>query len=374
MLIIIFLLMIFKKVSPYLITEKVFSQQQRSIKLDFYSYNSYNSNNFAYSYAFNSGCSYNSYSFFNSFNSFNSFSFYKAKSNKFFTQASLPYVKSTMSYSFTHNIWSSTIPATLMPTTPATLTPTTPATLTPTTPATLTPTTPATLTPTIPATLMPTIPATLMPTQAPVSSTLTFETAMTLSGFTQPVIDNNSLNAIILSIAKSANISSNYVFIKEYSFVNGRRKLTIFNIQNLYNLFLVSQFNIPITNSIVNPSSLYTNVASSLQTSISSGAFVSYLLTLNTSISSMNLTISNYTISHMNIVYNVPTTAPTIVMDGSIVDELGAIVVVKIVFITMAVFIGFLFIFMQILKRVNGYNKNIVMNENNSENQIHISI
>ena len=375
MLIIIFLLITLNKVSPYLITEKVFSQQKRSfIENEFGIYNSYNSNNFIYSNAFNS------YSFFCSNSKYISYSFYSYNSIK----SSSHYITQVGSLSQTYsNMYSLSYSPTLVPTTTiapiATLVPTTSPTtyiftMLPTKSPTMLPTKSPTILPTPMLTLSPTMSPTplltLAPTQAPIVSTLTFETAITLSGFSQPVIDNNSLNAIILSIAKSANISSNYVSIKEYSFVNGRRRLNIM-LQNLYNLLFISQFNIPITNSIVNPSSLYNNVATSLQTSISSGAFVSYLLTLNTSISSMNLTISNYTMSQMNIIYNVPTSAPTIIMDGSVVLKLGIIEVIKIVFISMAGFIAFLFVFMLIIKRVNKYNVN---NVSVNHNEISISV
>ena len=388
MLIIIFLLITLNKVSPYLITEKVFSQQISYVKMNYVSlynsYNSYYSNNFVYSNAFNSG------SFFCSNSKYISYSFYSYNSIK----SSSHYITQVGSLSQTYsNMYSISYSPTVMPTaiiapttSPTTYiftifptkSPTPLLTLAPTYIPTLIPTLMPTYSPTHSPTLVSTTAAptpllTLAPTQAPVASTLTFETAITLSGFSQPVIDNNSLNAIILSIAKSANISSNYVSIKEYSFVNGRRRLDIM-LQNLYNLLFISQFNIPLTSSIVNPSSLYTSLTNNIQTSISSGAFVSYLLTLNTSISSMNLTISNYTMSQMNIVYNVPTSAPTIIIDGLVVPKLGLIEVIKIVFISMAGFIAFLFVFMLIIKKVNKYNINNITNINNSVNHNEISI
>ena len=385
MLIIIFLLITLNKVSPYLITEKVFSQQISYVKMNYVSlynsYNSYYSNNFVYSNAFNSG------SFFCSNSKYISYSFYSYNSIK----SSSHYITQVGSLSQTYsNMYSISYSPTVMPTaiiapttSPTTYiftifptkSPTPLLTLAPTYIPTLIPTLMPTYSPTHSPTLVSTTAAptpllTLAPTQAPVASTLTFETAITLSGFSQPVIDNNSLNAIILSIAKSANISSNYVSIKEYSFVNGRRRLNIM-LQNLYNLLFISQFNIPLTSSIVNPSSLYTSLTNNIQTSISSGAFVSYLLTLNSSISNMNLTISNYTMSQMNIIYNVPTSAPTIIMDGSVVPKLGIIEVIKIVFISMAGFITFLYVFMLIIKRVNKYNVN---NNIINHNEISISV
>jgi hypothetical protein len=247
------------------------------------------------------------------------------------------------------------------------------------------PTASPTLIPTLIPTLMPTLMLTLMPTLMPTQSLtliptiytnsyLKFETSMTLSGFTQPILDDNSLIAIVLSIANSANISSNYVSIKEYSFVNGRRRLT-FTLKNLYNLFLVSQIIIPLTNNNIISTSLYTSLTTNIQNSISSGFFITYLLSqsalLNASISNINISVSNYTISKMNIVNNVPTSYPTSVnYDDNSVENLSDILIVKILFITMAVFIIILFIYMQVLKRYNNYNLNNYNLNNNISNRV----
>jgi hypothetical protein len=243
----------------------------------------------------------------------------------------------------------------------------------PTASPTLIPTLMPTLIPTLIPTLMPTLIPTLIPTQSLTliptiytNSYLKFETSMTLSGFTQPILDDNSLLAIVLSIAHSANISSNYVSIKEYSFVNGRRRLT-FTLKNLYNLFLVSQILIPILNNNIIQTSLYTSLTTNIQNSISSGSFITYLLSqsalLNASISNINISVSNYTISQMNIVTNVPTSYPTSFdYDGNSVENLSDIFIIKIVLITIAVFIAILFIFVQVLKRYNNYNVNNIHN------------
>jgi|LakMenE18May11ns_1017448.scaffolds.fasta_scaffold9780052_1 hypothetical protein len=331
MLIILFFLITFVNVSPYLIAGKTFSHQMRShIENDLYltCYNSYKSNNL-YSNAFNSGNFYNSYS-----------SSITKSRNLYITQVdslSQAYVKSTNVYSLTYN-------PTFQPTT---------------------------FIPTYnPTTIKPSLIPTLVPTQL-IEQSLTFETSITLTGFTQPVIDADSLTAIIFSIAKSANISFNYVSIKEYSFINGRRRLFTLTLQNLYNLLLVSQISIPFTN-VVNPYSLYVVATNNIQTSINSGAFITYLLSLNSSISGANLTISNYTMSQMNTVINVPTSLPTSIFDENIVPHLNPIIVVKIVFISMAIFISFLFVFMLIIKKFNKHEKLNTISHNNIHINIHV--
>jgi hypothetical protein len=345
MLIILFFLITFVNVSPHLIAGKTFSHQMRShIENDLYltCYNSYKSNNL-YSNAFNSGNFYNSYSssitksrnlyitqvdslsqaYVKSTNVYyqtSSYSSITKSRNLYITQVdslSQAYVKSTNVYSLTYN----------------------------------------------PTTIKPSLIPTLVPTQL-IEQSLTFETSITLTGFTQPVIDADSLTAIIFSIAKSANISFNYVSIKEYSFINGRRRLFTLTLQNLYNLLLVSQISIPFTN-VVNPYSIYVVATNNIQTSINSGAFITYLLSLNSSISGANLTISNYTMSQMNIVINVPTSLPTSIFDENIVPHLNPIIVFKIVFISMAIFISFLFVFMLIIKKFNKYEKLNTISHNN---------
>jgi hypothetical protein len=238
---------------------------------------------------------------------------------------------------------------------------------------TLKPTLQLTLKPTQSLTLKPTQSLTLIPTIY-TNSYLKFETSITLSGFTNTVLDDNSLLAIILSIAYSANISSNYVSIKEYSFINNRRRLT-FTLKNLYSLLLVSQILIPILNNNIIPTSLYTSLTTNIQKSISSGSFITYLISqsvlLNSSISNINISVSNYTISQMNIVTNVPTSYPTSFdYDGNSVENLSDIFIIKIVLITVAVFIAILFIFFQVLKRYNNYHINNIHNIHNIHNRV----
>ena len=377
MIIIIFLLATLQKVLSYSIKENTFSDRLLNTNSfynsNYFTYSNYflysnafkYSSNFLYSNAFNSNSYINSIDKISNFYitqigslsqtySITSYTYYSSikGSNLYITQIgslSLTYIKSSHVYSVSFNpIASLTLIPTLMPT------------LMPT----LIPTVMPTLIPTLIPTVMPTQSLTLIPTIY-TNSYLKFETSMTLSGFTQPILDDNFLLAIVLSIAHSANISSNYVSIKEYSFVNSRRRLT-FTLKNLYNLLLVSQIIIPLTNNNNNNNniiltSLYTSLTTNIQNSISSGSFITYLLSqsalLNASISNINISVSNYTISKMNIVNNVPTSYPTSFdYDGNSVENLSDILIIKIVLITIAVFIVILFIFSQVLKRYNNYH------------------
>ena len=376
LLTIIFFILNFKKVSTNIITEQIYSQPFLSNIVNevipFYSYASTYSNNF-YSNNFYSN---NFYS--NNFLQSNSF---LGRSN----YISYSFYTSNIGCSNSQNLFKSMHPWSMLsvPTTQPTILLTNYPTFLPSQQPTFIPTFEqthiSTVKPTNLPTVLPIIKPTFLPTPMPTKSNISLlkvETSITLSGFTQKVLDNNSLTSIILTIAQSANISLNYVSIKEYSFVNARRRYLTFTLASLYNLFLVSQITVPLINNNLNPSSLYTSITNNIQNSISSGAFITYLLNnaaaLNSSIINNNMTISNYSISQMIIINNSPTLMPTFISYGKSTNNLSSIYVVKLVFITMACFIIFLIIFGVIVKKVNNYNDN----NNNiiSHNEIQINV
>ena len=360
MIIIIFLLATLKQVLTYSIKENTFS------KLLFNTKSFYSSNYFAYSNYFLYSNSFNS----NSIINYISYSYQKTSyihtmykcSNLYITQVG----SLSQTYSINSHVYSSIKGSNLYITQVGSLSQTYDKSSNVYSQS-------LTLKPTLQLTLKPTQSLTLIPTIY-TNSYLKFETSITLSGFTNTVLDDNSLLAIILSIAYSANISSNYVSIKEYSFINNRRRLT-FTLKNLYSLLLVSQILIPILNNNIIPTSLYTSLTTNIQKSISSGSFITYLISqsvlLNSSISNINISVSNYTISQMNIVTNVPTSYPTSFdYDGNSVENLSDIFIIKIVLITVAVFIAILFIFFQVLKRYNNYHINNIHNIHNIHNRV----
>ena len=323
---IIFLLVILERGYSYIIEKSNIKNQQR-FSLPLYCYNFYNSNNILYSNAFNS----------NNYHSYKNIKSYKS-SNLFITQ--VHYSSYTLSkYSFSYPLSFQTFGPTLEPTFITTLKPT---------------------------------------LASGIISSLKFETSITLSGFSQNTLDDNSLLAIIYSIAYSANISSNYVSIKEYTFINGRRRLLTFTLKNLYSLLLVSEIIVPINNNIANPSSHYLSLTTTIQNSISSGSFIIYLLEraalLNASISSNNISVSNYTISQMSIINSNPTLYPTSVKYGESTKNLSNIYVVKIIFISMAALIVFLFVFMLIGKKYNNYVINYAINNTINHQDIQVSV
>jgi len=349
MIIIIFFLATLQKVLPYSIkdsyyTSNYFAYSDYFLYSNAFKYSNYNalkySNNIMYSNTFK----YSSNNYIsNSHKTLKSYNIYLTQIDSL--------IKSTSFYSLMSEKKSITLQPTLIPSVKPTLMPT--------------------LMPSVKPTLMP---PTILPTFQPtfkVNSYLKIETSMTISGFLMPILDDNSKTAIILSISYSANISSNYISIKKYSFINNRRRLS-FSLKNIYNLLLVSQIIIPLINNNINSNSLYIKTTNNIQNAILSGAFITYLQGMNSSISNLNISISNYTFSQISGFQ--PTIAPTIFQDVLNVPELSTIEVIKIVFITIAGFIGFLFIFIQVIKKVNEYTSSSSRQNIVSENEIHISI
>ena len=361
MIIIIFFLATLQKVLPYSIKESYYTSNYFAVS-DYFLYSNafkYSNNNFIYSNTFK--YSNNNY-ISNSHKALKSYNVYLTQIDSL--------IKSTNFYSLMSEKKSITLQSNMMPTFMPSIKPSAKTTLNPTFIPTFMPTLMPTMVPTVKHTLIPT---TILPTFEPtfkVNSYLKIETSMTISGFLIPILDDKSKTAIILSISYSANISSNYISIKEYSFINNRRRLS-FSLKNIYNLLLVSQIIIPLINNNINSNSLYVEITNDIQNAILSGAFITYLQGMNSSISNLNISISNYTFSQISGFQ--PTSAPTIFQDVLNVPELSTIEVIKIVFITIAGFIGFLFIFIQVIKKVNGYTSSSRQNTV-SENEIHISI
>jgi hypothetical protein len=220
----------------------------------------------------------------------------------------------------------STLP-TLEPTTITTLEPTTITTLEPTTITTLEPTTITTLEPTTITTLEPTTITTLEPTTitTPITSLepekfipiLSIETSMTLSGLTEPSLDTKAQSAVLIAVASSINITTNYVLFLGQEVV-ARRKLIISYLLTTYNIKAITQINIPLINqySNINPSIIYTSLTTNLENSISNGNFITFLIYASAALNStstQNVIVTNYSVSQMVLINNtlVPTLAPT---------------------------------------------------------------
>ena len=108
---------------------------------------------------------------------------------------------------------------------------------------------------------------TLIPTSLPTQDSeqfipiLSFETSMTLSGLTEPLLDTKAQSALVIALASSINISKNYVLFLGQEIIT-RRKLIIRHLLSTYNIKGITQINIPLTNhdSNINPATIYTSL------------------------------------------------------------------------------------------------------------------
>ena len=164
---------------------------------------------------------------------------------------------------------------------------------------------------------------TLLPTLEPEKfiPVLSFETSMTLSGLTEPSLDTNAQSAVLIALASSINISTNYVLFLGQEVV-ARRKLMINHLLSTYNIKAITQINIPLTNqySNINPSILYTSLTTNLTNSINNGNFITFLISASialNSTSTQNVIVTNYSVSQMVLTNNnsftfAPSLAPSL--------------------------------------------------------------
>ena len=185
----------------------------------------------------------------------------------------------------------------------------------------------STLEPTLEPTPITTLEPTLNPTSitTPITSlepekfipVLSFETSLTLSGLTEPSLDTKAQSAVLIAIASSINISTNYVLFLGQEVV-ARRKLIINHLLSTYNIKAITQINIPFSNqySNINPSIIYTSLTTNLENSISNGHFITFLIYASVALNStstQNVIVTNYSVSQMVLINNtlVPTLFPT---------------------------------------------------------------
>ena len=109
-------------------------------------------------------------------------------------------------------------------------------------------------------------PSTLVPTLAPSSlaqiKTITFDTTVTLNGFSQPSLNEQEQTIYIIALSKSTNIDQNYMKIIKQQ-IAGRRLL--------HNIEVTTQITYP------NSQSIYQYLVQKIQASVDKGNFSHYL-------------------------------------------------------------------------------------------------
>lgn len=109
-------------------------------------------------------------------------------------------------------------------------------------------------------------PSTFAPTLVPQQTkTITFDTTVTLIGFSQPSLNEQEQTVYIIALSKSTNIDKNYIKIIKQQ-IAGRRLL--------HNIDVTTQITYPY---VSNPQSVYQYLVQKIQTSVEKGNFSHYL-------------------------------------------------------------------------------------------------
>jgi hypothetical protein len=130
---------------------------------------------------------------------------------------------------------------------------------------------PSTLAPTfvptfVPSALAPVLPpSTLAPSTLAQIKTITFDTTVTLIGFSQPSLNEQEQTIYIIALSKSTNIEQYYIKIIKQQ-IAGRRLL--------HNIEVTTQITYPY---VSNPQSIYQYLVQKIQTCVDKGNFSSYL-------------------------------------------------------------------------------------------------
>ncbi len=173
----------------------------------------------------------------------------------------------------TCSILSSVEPST-EPSTEPSLSPSANPSLSPSANPSLSPSANPSLSPSANPSLSPSVEPSTEPSSMPFAdSFLLFETTISLSGLSEPYLDINSQNAIIVAIAVSANVSK-----KQIKFVNqilkhaylGSKKIQSYT----YDIDAITEFNIPV---VGNPQILYVQLTTDVANSIMNGNFNTFL-------------------------------------------------------------------------------------------------
>ena len=144
--------------------------------------------------------------------------------------------------------------------------------------------------PTVYPTKMPTVYPTKMPTQMPTIfiPVLSFETTMSLSGLSEPVLDDSSKTAVVLATAKSANISNTFVVFLNQHIVDKVYLKNKISLENTYDIDATTQMNIPMQGiyAFIAQDTLFTLVTNNIVKSVENGDFNMFLMSASIAINS----------------------------------------------------------------------------------------
>jgi len=153
----------------------------------------------------------------------------------------------------------------------------------PTTTPVINPTTMPVINPTTMPVINPTTMPVVEPTTVPVANIiLSFESIISLSGLTEPILDTNSQTAIVIATAKSANVSKQYVtFVKQtlVNIITNKKKIQSYT----YDIDAITQLTIPVKGS---PEVMYSVLTNNIANSVGNNDFTMFLMSASIALNS----------------------------------------------------------------------------------------
>ena len=124
--------------------------------------------------------------------------------------------------------------------------------------------------------------STIAPSPMPVISVLSFETALSLSGLSEPVLDDPAQTAVTVAVANSANVSAQFViFVKQHLISSN----ILFELESsTYAIEATTQLNIPLSGA--NPNTLYSTLTNSIVVAVGNGDFNAFLVAASIAVNS----------------------------------------------------------------------------------------
>lgn len=200
-----------------------------------------------------------------------------------------------------------------------------------------------TLVPTLDKTLAPTLHKTLSPTLKTSDTTISFESTMSLSGISKPFLDDLAQTSVVIATAKSANVSTSFVFFIKQDPSSHNKFLKSVS----YDIDATTQLNVPTNGK--SPQSLYDSLVSNLVNSVSNGDFNAFFMSASialNSTSTQNAFSNGVVLGPLS--FDGPSFAP-LSMPSSMpsfmpVDDEGKTIFIVLVFLILVAFLGSLYI------------------------------
>jgi hypothetical protein len=122
------------------------------------------------------------------------------------------------------------------------------------------------------------------PSKPTIISILSFETAVSLSGLTEPVLDDPAQTAVTVAVANSANVSAQFViFVKQHPIITAQKYLFELN-SPTYAIEATTQLNVPLSGA--NPNTLYSSLSNSIVVAVGNGDFNAFLVAASIAVNS----------------------------------------------------------------------------------------